>query len=173
MGKETPGIALTGKLVNACGRERLPSDNLAAAASFVSEVRHAPHPVGPLRALLHILRHRLELVQPHPIGLGGGQAHCAPKRVDLDPRPEVHEGRAHASSVVPLVGEPLRLLLLLQLVQSLQEDGAEQAGHLVHLGLIGLQNFSEPERGRGSRFTCFYATLSHGVWTVQSNHCNQ
>lgn len=132
--------------------ERPASDDLTAAGSFVSEVGHAPHPLGPLHPLLHIRRHGLEVTQPGPVRHSGGQAHRASKRVDLDPGPEVHEGHAHGAFVVPLVGEPLRLLLLLQVVQSVQEDSAKQLGHLLHLGLIGLQDLPEPVRDHGSAF---------------------
>ena len=127
------------------------SDNLTAASSFVSEVRHAPHPLHPLLPLhppLHILWHRLQVAQTRPVGCSRGQAHCASKRVYLDAGPEVHEGHAHGTLVVPLAGEPLSLLLLLQLIQSLQEDGAKQAGNLLHLRLIGLQGLPEPVQNK-------------------------
>lgn len=115
-----------------CPTSRSPlntSHHLTAVSTFISEVGHAPDPLRPLipvHPFLHVLRHRLEVTQPRPLGRSRGQAHCASKGVDLNPGPEVHEGHAHGTFVVPLAGESLCLLLLPQLVQSLQEDGAEQ-----------------------------------------------
>lgn len=119
-----------------------------AAASFVSEIRHAPNPLRPLfslHPLFHILGDGFEVAQPRPVGHGSGEACRASEWVDPDLRPEVHAHR----SLVPLAGQPLRLLLLLQLIQSLQEDGSEVAGHLVYLWLVGLYNIPKPVKRNG------------------------
>lgn len=127
------------------------SDDFIATGSFVSKVRHAPHPLRPLLPIhpfLHILWHGLQVTQTRPIGHGGSQAHCATEWVDLDAGSEVHEGHAHGTFVVPLTGKALSFLLLLQLIQSLQDDGAKQAWHLLHLRLIGLYNLPEPVQNK-------------------------
>lgn len=127
--------------------EGLTSNHLAAAGSLVPEVRHAPHPCGlllPLHPTLHILWHRLQVAHPGSVRYRRGQAHCAPKRVDPDPGPKVDKGHAHGPLVVPLAGESLSLLLLLQLLQRLQENGAEKAGNLLHFGLVGLHDLPKP-----------------------------
>lgn len=120
------------------------------AASLVSEVGHAPPPlkfVLPLYPFLHILRDRFEIAHPSPVG-HGRQARRASERVDPDPGLEIH---AHGALVVPLAREPLGLLLLLQVIQSLQEDGAEEAGHLVGLRFIRLDQISEPVWKKGKK----------------------
>lgn len=125
----------------------------AAAASFIPEVRHAPHPLGPLRGLLpslHVLRHRFKVTQARPGRRGWRQSGRASEGVDLDAGPEVDQGHARGR-LVPLAGESLGFLLLLQLIQNLQEEGAKQAGHFLHIGLVGLHDLPEPEQeGTGS-----------------------
>lgn len=48
--------------------------------------------------------------------------------------------------MVPLAGESLGFLLLLQLIQNLQEEGTKQAGHLLRLGLVDQHDLPEPEQ---------------------------
>lgn len=118
------------------------SDELTAA-SFVSEVRHAPPPlkfVLPLYPFLHILWHCFEIAHASPVG-HSSQARGASERVDPDPWLEIH---AHGALVVPLARESLGLLLLLQAIQHLHDNGAEKAGDLMGLGFISLNQISEP-----------------------------
>lgn len=129
--------------------ESVPSDNFIAACPFVPEIRRAPHPLWPLLHIhpsLHVLRHCFQVAHRRPRRQGGSQAHCASKRVDLDAGAEVHEGRARGRLLVPLAGQALGFLLLFQLIQNFPEKGTKQAGHLLHLWLVGLQDLPEPEQ---------------------------
>lgn len=159
----------------------VPSDRFTAARPFVPEVRRAPHPLCPLlhvQPSLHILWHRLQVTHRRPRRQGWSQARCASKRVDLDAGPEVHEGHAHGRLLVPLTGESLGFLLLLQLIQNFQEKGAKQARHFLHLRLVDLHDLPEPEQQEtGSETSSKRALLQREkepqrgaqTWTLQKN----
>lgn len=132
-------------------------DSLTGHSSFtvdalVSKLRHAPHPLG----LLCCLSHALFNITTHSLNISTFllwavtvlQSQGAAERVDPHTWPETEKRQTDGASVVPLLGETLSLLLLLNTLEGFHQHGAEESGDLLHLRLILHQHLSKPENGK-------------------------
>lgn len=123
--------------------------------SLVSELWHAPHALRFLRclakALLNIPTHSLDI---YAIFLWAVtvwfQSQGAAERVDPHSRLEAHQRQAYGASVVPLVGQTLSLLLLMNTLKCFHKHRTEESGNLLHLWFILHQHLPKPMK-RGER----------------------
>lgn len=134
--------------------------------SLVPNLRHAPHALRFLRCLtktlLNIPTHSLDI---YSIFLRAVtvwfQSQGAAERVDSHARLEAHQRQAYGASVVPLVGQTLSLLLLVNTLKCFQKHRAEESRNLLQLRLILHQHLPEPMKTSES-----VENLKSQVWCI-------